>query len=32
MTAGRIYRELWWTNQEFLQVDIIPPGDEQQAG
>jgi len=25
MTAGRIARELWWTNQEFIYVDIIPP-------
>jgi hypothetical protein len=39
MTVGRIARELWWTNQEFCPVDIIPPwfsmlirlGDEQQA-
>jgi hypothetical protein len=23
--AGRIARELWWTNQEFSPVDIIPP-------
>jgi hypothetical protein len=23
MTAGRIARELWWTNQEFSSVDII---------
>jgi hypothetical protein len=36
--AGRIARELWWTNQKFFSVDIIPPwfsmpiyhlGDEQ---
>jgi hypothetical protein len=25
MTAGRITGELWWTNQEFYSVDIIPP-------
>jgi hypothetical protein len=26
MTAGRLSRELWWwTNQEFLSVDTIPP-------
>jgi hypothetical protein len=25
MTAGRFARELWWTNQEFSSVDIIPP-------
>jgi hypothetical protein len=25
MTAGRIARELWWTNQKFSSVDIIPP-------
>jgi hypothetical protein len=25
MTTGRIYRELWWTNEEFSSVDIIPP-------
>jgi hypothetical protein len=26
MTAGRIARELWWTNQEFsLPILIIPP-------
>jgi hypothetical protein len=25
MIAGRIDRELWWTNQEFSPVDIIPP-------
>jgi hypothetical protein len=40
MTAGRIARELWWTNLEFSSVDIIPPwfstviyhlGDEHQA-
>jgi hypothetical protein len=24
MTAERIARELWWTNQEFYPVDIIP--------
>jgi hypothetical protein len=38
MTAGRIARELWWTNQEISSVDNIPPwfsmlmyhlGDEQ---
>jgi hypothetical protein len=38
--AGRIARELWWTNQEFSRVDIVPPslsilidhlGDEQWA-
>jgi hypothetical protein len=37
MTAGRLFRELWWTNQEFLSADAIPPwlsvliylGDEQ---
>jgi hypothetical protein len=23
--AGRIARELWWTNKEFFPVDIIPP-------
>jgi hypothetical protein len=37
-SADRISRELWWTNQEFSSVDIIPPwlsmliyklGDEQ---
>jgi hypothetical protein len=25
MTAGRTARELWWTNQEFSFVDVIPP-------
>jgi hypothetical protein len=25
MTVGRIARELWWTNQEFYHVCIIPP-------
>jgi hypothetical protein len=25
MPAGMIARELWWTNQEFYLVDIIPP-------
>jgi hypothetical protein len=25
MTAGRIVRELWWTNQKFYPVDIISP-------
>jgi hypothetical protein len=25
MTAGMVSRELWWTNQEFSPVDIIPP-------
>jgi hypothetical protein len=25
MTAGRIARELWWTNQDLFFVDIIPP-------
>jgi hypothetical protein len=25
MTAGRIDRELWWTNEEFYSVDIIAP-------
>jgi hypothetical protein len=25
MTAGRTSRELWWTNQEFSFVDVIPP-------
>jgi hypothetical protein len=25
MAAGRISRKLWWTNQEFPFVDIIPP-------
>jgi hypothetical protein len=25
MTAGRIARELGWTNQEIFPVDIIPP-------
>jgi hypothetical protein len=25
MTAGKIARELFWTNQEFSSVDIIPP-------
>jgi hypothetical protein len=38
--AGSIARELWWMNQEFFCVSIIPPwfsmlmyhlGDEQQA-
>jgi quinol-cytochrome oxidoreductase complex cytochrome b subunit len=38
MTAGRIARELWWTNEDLSHVDIIPPwffmpiyhlGDEQ---
>jgi hypothetical protein len=24
-SAGRIARELWWMNQEFSSVDIIPP-------
>jgi hypothetical protein len=24
-SAGRIYRELWWTNKEFSSVDITPP-------
>jgi hypothetical protein len=24
ITAGRIVRELWWTNQEFSSIDIIP--------
>jgi hypothetical protein len=24
-SAGMIYRELWWTNQEFFTVDVIPP-------
>jgi hypothetical protein len=24
MTADRIARELWWTNQKFTPVDIIP--------
>jgi hypothetical protein len=24
-SAGRIARVLWWTNQEFSPVDIIPP-------
>jgi hypothetical protein len=24
-TAGRVARELWWKNQEFHFVDIIPP-------
>jgi hypothetical protein len=37
-SAGRIARALWWTNQEFSPVNIIPPwfsmliyhlGDEQ---
>jgi hypothetical protein len=37
-SAGRIARELWWMNQNFSPVDIIPPwfsmlmyhlGDEQ---
>jgi hypothetical protein len=23
--AGRITRDLWWTNQEFSPVNIIPP-------
>jgi hypothetical protein len=40
MTAGRIARELWWLNQDFSTVDVIPPwffmfmyhlGYEQQA-
>jgi hypothetical protein len=25
MTASRIARELWWTDQEFSPVSIIPP-------
>jgi hypothetical protein len=25
MTAGRIVRELWWTNPEFHPVDVITP-------
>jgi hypothetical protein len=25
MTAGKIARELFWTNKEFSSVDIIPP-------
>jgi hypothetical protein len=25
MTAGRVARQLWWTNQDFSPVDIIPP-------
>jgi hypothetical protein len=25
MNAGRISRELWWTNQEISPVDMIPP-------
>jgi hypothetical protein len=25
MTAGRISRELWWANQDFSSVSIIPP-------
>jgi hypothetical protein len=38
MTADRISREVWWRDQEFSSVDIIPPsffmlmyhlGDEQ---
>jgi hypothetical protein len=38
MTAGRLARELWWMNQEYSSVNIIPPwfsmlmyqlGDEQ---
>jgi hypothetical protein len=24
-SAGKIDRELWWTNQEFFSVDGIPP-------
>jgi hypothetical protein len=24
-SAGRIAIELWWTNQEFSLVDIVPP-------
>jgi hypothetical protein len=24
MTAGRVARDFWWTNQEFSSVDIIP--------
>jgi hypothetical protein len=24
-SAGRIARELWWMNQEFSPLDIIPP-------
>jgi hypothetical protein len=24
-SAGRISKELWWLNQEFYPVDIIPP-------
>jgi hypothetical protein len=23
-SVGKIYRELWWANQEFYRVDIIP--------
>jgi hypothetical protein len=23
MTAGRIARELWWTNQEFSSLDVV---------
>jgi hypothetical protein len=25
VTAGKIEREIWWINQEFSSVDIIPP-------
>jgi hypothetical protein len=25
MTACGIAREIWWTNQEFFPVDIMPP-------
>jgi hypothetical protein len=25
MTAGRIVRKIWWKNQQFFPVDIIPP-------
>jgi hypothetical protein len=25
MTAGKIVRELWWTNQEFSPVNLIIP-------
>jgi hypothetical protein len=24
-SAGRIAKELWWTNEEFSSADIIPP-------
>jgi hypothetical protein len=24
-SAGRLAREIWWTNEEYYPVDIIPP-------